>query len=715
MTLTVVLPQHETLAPHLTAWGYLPTTPVNTSLAISLKTLQCYKYLCQRKASFSVEAFAKVLCDLYGHPFRRRWSKALVAAFDVFVSITVVIEKRVDAVLKHDTENWRVCNTCPACFYELEGEPSLCYRVLCAVDGNTSLKRLIDKGTTDARKYAEATYIIPPAEVDAMDKKSSHVNAIVAEAQQGDDNAKPDSDRSGGLLEVDELEVDNGDTKASDCTRNWKAAQSDSSKKAMGFFDEIGVFACVCRHGIVLWMADMIQSGELFKYPLAIVNRALTVFKNSGSRIVVALYHEYAHNFSNIKGAGLEDFETLECLWSGSNAVVVLVRNATRYRRHMFIELYMKQSNADKYLSIGEMLLGNYKQALDIIERKGALLKVALEVEDVKEEDLDQWQMEQREYFGSTLGRESDGDVVHVVYVEMLKEWHAAVRDTENKSSTFLHTIPDHFDLRNLGAVTYQERALNLDIELQEYENKLSLPERWTRESADFQETKRYIHQHAYHQALNNLQCLVVQHLFELHWLNLSGRSAAIRRAIEKYNSTIRAMGREDTLDWERAAKYSFIEEFDLLKEGQANLADKRWKEPAIREMMKKHQQIKRAREEIERLNVEIQQVYSSTKGEEATLEKVLDDLAVSKNPLRCVVEDYTQHRVRVNAVIRARLHKIVALPGYTGDAEPTGGLDLSTPNTDVDAEEGGIGISDDYDEAQVGGFIDILSDLTVG
>jgi hypothetical protein len=45
--------------------GYLSTSPVAPTLAISIKTLELFRRLRSRKASLSVEAYAKVLCDLY--------------------------------------------------------------------------------------------------------------------------------------------------------------------------------------------------------------------------------------------------------------------------------------------------------------------------------------------------------------------------------------------------------------------------------------------------------------------------------------------------------------------------------------------------------------------------------------------------------------------------------------------------------------------------
>ena len=45
--------------------GYLATSPVDPTFAISIKTLELFRRLRCRKASMSVEVYAKVLCDLY--------------------------------------------------------------------------------------------------------------------------------------------------------------------------------------------------------------------------------------------------------------------------------------------------------------------------------------------------------------------------------------------------------------------------------------------------------------------------------------------------------------------------------------------------------------------------------------------------------------------------------------------------------------------------
>lgn len=51
----------------------------------------------------------------------------------------------------------------------------------------------------------------------------------------------------------------------------------------------------------------------------------------------------------------------------------------------------------------------------------------------------------------------------------------------------------------------------------------MGIMKRWTPATPEYVETLLYISERRYHQALNNLQRLVTQRLFELHRLNLSG------------------------------------------------------------------------------------------------------------------------------------------------------------------------------------------------
>ena len=68
--------------------------------------------------------------------------------------------------------------------------------------------------------------------------------------------------------------------------------------------------------------------------------------------------------------------------------------------------------------------------------------------------------------------------------------------------------------------------AEKVDILLREVnamEVKLNINRRWTVTSPEYISTIKYVQERKYQRALDRLQRLVVQRLFELHRLNLSG------------------------------------------------------------------------------------------------------------------------------------------------------------------------------------------------
>ena len=62
-------------------------------------------------------------------------------AFDIYLEIIHRVEQRIRTALKSDSQEWRLQNECPACFYRLDLEPPLTLDWLVSIDGNNSLKR----------------------------------------------------------------------------------------------------------------------------------------------------------------------------------------------------------------------------------------------------------------------------------------------------------------------------------------------------------------------------------------------------------------------------------------------------------------------------------------------------------------------------------------------------------------------------------------------
>lgn len=156
-------------------------------------------------------------------------------------------------------------------------------------------------------------------------------------------------------------------------------------------------------------------------------------FKAHRFRCCVNAFHGYAHNYTcqvenhpnGIVGMGLEDLETLERVFSSSNQMASVTRYASAYRRRLFIDMFFKQWDADKYQNLGLMQFNNYVQALDILETEQAALDEALVSLQVTEADLQQWHADEKEYF-ATLGQEPEENIHAVAYVELLQKLAAA-------------------------------------------------------------------------------------------------------------------------------------------------------------------------------------------------------------------------------------------------------------------------------------------------
>ena len=90
------------------------------------------------------------------------------------------------------------------------------------------------------------------------------------------------------------------------------------------------------------------------------------------------VFHGYTPNWAFqkenhpnvIRGLGLEDLETLEHIFSASNAVAAVTRCATAYWCHVFIDMFFRQWNEKKYQNLATMLWNNYHQVLDIVEHE---------------------------------------------------------------------------------------------------------------------------------------------------------------------------------------------------------------------------------------------------------------------------------------------------------------------------------------------------------
>ncbi|RXW12165.1 hypothetical protein EST38_g13690 [Candolleomyces aberdarensis] len=366
------------------------------------------------------------------------------------------------------------------------------------------------------------------------------------------------------------------------------------------------------------------------------------------------------------------------------------------------------------------MLKNNYKQAVDIITSKTPLLDSLLAAMKV--------------------GKEPTEDVHRVAYVELLQELRSARDVADGKTSNFLNAIPEDYNI-NGGATTYttelsstrrletqrkaaREKVERVTQEVVAMEAKLNITSRWDSSMPEYLNALQYMAERRYRKALDNLERLVVQRLFELHRLNVSGigyrarsllakamrtRSKAIRNAVERYNAAAKELSPpKEVLDWKRIAEFNFVEEFSVLREARQDIRKERWSDGEVRETMKLHQRIKRAHEERDRLNIEVKE----------------DLIASGEWHLYGAILDFCTRRERVNCSLVKTLREITAIDGYTGKKDLLGvrigskgkgrGQDASVngeggSGNDSDGDHEG----DEEEEAQMGGIVDFISELS--
>lgn len=153
-------------------------------------------------------------------------------------------------------------------------------------------------------------------------------------------------------------------------------------------------------------------------------------------------------------------------------------------------------------------------------------------------------------------------------------------------------------------------------------------------------------------------------------WKALRARSKAIQNALQKYNTLAKEMSPPaPTLEWKTIVDYGFVAEFDLLKHQHShfNIATVLWALPANREVANKFHKIRRAREEIVRLNVEIRRLRTSIDDEELWYKARIGERTSTDPHLAAQLQADLGSRRRVNQRHLQRIFDIEQLPGYTG------------------------------------------------
>lgn len=148
----------------------------------------------------------------------------------------------------------------------------------------------------------------------------------------------------------------------------------------------------------------------------------------------------------------------------------------------------------------------------------------------------------------------------------------------------------------------------------------------------------------------------------------MKSRSAAIRTALTKYNAAANALPiPRPNLSWEEVVEYAFLADFDLLRDTRQDIRTRPWATPAARLAMDAFFKLRRAAEEIDRLNIEIRRLATFMRDEtvflrwkQAEIELTNPALAYQVQIYQAVAGRYQEHHTTI-------LNKITQLNGFTG------------------------------------------------
>lgn len=152
----------------------------------------------------------------------------------------------------------------------------------------------------------------------------------------------------------------------------------------------------------------------------------------------------------------------------------------------------------------------------------------------------------------------------------------------------------------------------------------------------------------------------------------LKTRAHAIRRALNAYNAAAAQLNPpRESLTWAKLMDTSTLAEFDLLRDSRQDIRQQPWTHPARREAMNLYFGIKRANEEILRLNIEIRRLVTFMIDDHRDYLRAISAHDNVDPALASELSYQLKHRDRIHSQIAQRLHQTSRLKGFSGTLLP--------------------------------------------
>ncbi|KAF7976360.1 hypothetical protein HWV62_6913 [Athelia sp. TMB] len=406
----------QPIAQQLVKHGLFPAAPEQPRIAVALELLGFYRALFERSCD-AVNALAESLHSHYArrgfHVVDRKgeyvddpWRRSLGAAIQWHDTLQIEVQKRLDTALEEEAASLKASRAsvvepataesdgvgpsngeasrllqarCPACFASRKWGRSFNEGgdFHMSIDGNHHHRHQTSSG--DGPHFYDPRYFLSKDEVDAVGDK------IEAARKRPARKYKP---------KVPEEAIN-------ECQDSHTAANANKQKADMGHFDDTGVAALVCRHGIPIFFANIDTPGEQQKYAIALILRiyrelppqatgaflydigcVLDVSINKydilpedimqRTMFATMAMHAYAHQWScqlmynpRLKpGLGLSDGEGVERLWSRMRRLIGVTRNAGRRRRIWILDRQLTFIGLDMRDELGDWIRRKLKSGV---------------------------------------------------------------------------------------------------------------------------------------------------------------------------------------------------------------------------------------------------------------------------------------------------------------------------------------------------------------
>ncbi|KDQ59364.1 hypothetical protein JAAARDRAFT_127473 [Jaapia argillacea MUCL 33604] len=214
-------------------------------------------------------------------------------------------------------------------------------------------------------------------------------------------------------------------------------------------------------------------------------------------------------------------------------------------------------------------------------------------------------------------------------------------------------------------------------------EEELRIVTRWTTTTPEFQNGLKVLHEWKYRRAIDNLEHLIVQRMFKLTKLGMSGLgyklrekigkalkacSEAIQKALDEYNRCAQLLDPpSQPLTWATVVEAVSLADFNLFQQSRQDIQHQDWAHPVHREAMNLYFSIKHACEELVHLNVEIRHLISFMVDEHIDYHGAIALYMICNLSLAHTLQTQWIYRQCINNVIVSRLLQTSELSGFTG------------------------------------------------